>query len=80
MQSEGCNPEVKNYEGQTALHRACYFGEIRAVDWLICHTNLKIGEKDKKGNNCVHLACMGAQLAVSRYLMDKMKDSKSLLI
>ncbi len=28
---EGCKMLVRNDEGQSALHRACYFGEIEAV-------------------------------------------------
>jgi ankyrin repeat protein len=50
------------------------------VDWLLKHTNLKIGQKDKKGNNCVHMACMSGNIAMSRYLMEKLKGSRRLLV
>ena len=71
---------VKNTEGQSALHRACYFGEMAAVEWLLTNTELKVKEKDKKGNNSLHLACEGLNVALSRYLMQKVKNSRDLLV
>jgi uncharacterized protein len=70
---------ARNCEGQSALHRACYFGELKAVE-LLFGRGLKAGEKDRKGNNAVHLACMGVSLVVSRYLMRKVKNSSVLLV
>ena len=70
---------MKNIEGQTALHRACYFGEIEVVDWLLKNTSLKVGERDRKGNNCLHLACEGVNIALTRYLMKKVRYSEKLL-
>jgi ankyrin repeat protein len=42
-------------------------------------TQLKIGELDKKGNNGLHLACSGAQIATTRYLIAKVKNPHHLL-
>jgi ankyrin repeat protein len=36
------NPYSKNNEGQTALHRACFFGEITIVRFLLKNTKVKI--------------------------------------
>ena len=51
-----------------------------AIEWLLDHTSLKIGDIDKKGNNGLHLACLGAQIATTRYLMAKVKKSNQLLV
>jgi ankyrin repeat protein len=74
------NPHAKNGDGHTALHRACYFGEMASIEWLLENTGLKIGDIDKKGNNGLHLACLGAQIATTRYLMAKVKKSSQLLV
>ncbi len=36
-------------------------------------------ERDKRGNNALHLACEGVNIHLSRYLMEKVCDSQSLL-
>lgn len=74
-----CYANAKNINGHTALHRACYFGEIDAIDWLLDRTSLKIGELDKKGNNGLHLACLGAQIPTTRYLIAKVRNPDHLM-
>lgn len=64
---------LKNFEGQNALHRAAYNGEIDIIKLLIKHTGLKFSQTDKKGNNCLHLACMGLSLKCARFIILKMK-------
>jgi ankyrin repeat protein len=71
---------ARNSDGQSALHRACYFGEILAVDWLLSNTQLKVKERDGKGNNSLHVACEGLNITLTRYLMQKVRDSESLLV
>jgi ankyrin repeat protein len=29
------NPHIKNFDGQTALHRACFFGELETIRFLL---------------------------------------------
>lgn len=53
---------------------------MAAIEWLLDHTSLKIGDIDKKGNNGLHLACLGAQIATTRYLMAKVKKQSQLLV
>jgi ankyrin repeat protein len=73
------NASAKNNDGHTALHRACYFGEIATIEWLLERTSLRIGELDKKGNNGIHIACLGAQIPTTRYLIEKVKNPSQLL-
>jgi hypothetical protein len=35
---------------------------------------------DKKGNNAIHIACSGAQIATTRYLVAKVKNPTQLLV
>ncbi len=65
---------VKNFEGQNALHRACFFGEIEAASFLVRKTPLKFGMRDKKGNTSLHWACKGLSFAVARYIIKKVKN------
>jgi hypothetical protein len=51
-----------------------------AIEWLLDRTGLKIGDIDKKGNNGLHLACMGAQIATTRYMAAKVKKPTQLLV
>lgn len=53
---------------------------MQAIEWLLDHTSLKIGDIDKKGNNGLHLACLGAQIATTRYLMAKVNKPSQLLV
>ena len=70
---------LKNFEGQNALHRAAYHGELEVIKMLIKRTRLKLGQTDRKGNNSLHLACMGVSLKCARYIVSKVKESKRLL-
>lgn len=76
----GNNPLARNSDGHTALHRACYYGEMETIDWLLQNTELKIGMLDKKGNNGLHLACMGASITASRYIVAKVQNPSHLFI
>lgn len=80
LNDKRCNPLAKNQDGHTALHRACYYGEIKTAEWLLNQgVGFKVGEKDIRGNNCLHLACSTAKIAMARYLYHKVKDSFELL-
>jgi len=70
----GANIDSRNFEGQTALHRACFYGELCTVKYLVKNTTLRLSTCDKKGNNCVHLAAMGLSVRCMRYIMKKAKD------
>ena len=80
VESKHCKFRMKNIEGQSALHRACYFGEIATVDWLLANTDLKVRERDRRGNNCLHAACEGLNIALSRYLMSKVRMAEEKLL
>lgn len=44
------------------------------------NTELKVLDKDRRGNNGLHMACEGLNVALTRYLMMKVKNSGSLLV
>jgi ankyrin repeat protein len=71
---------VKNFEGQNALHRACYYGELDVVVFLLKNTQIKFGMKDQKGNTSLHLACQGLSFAVARFIVKKVKNWREILL
>lgn len=75
LNDENTNILARNFEGHSALHRACFFGEMETVDLLLHRTSLKVGETDKKGNNSLHMACLGLNIPLTRYLMKKVRNS-----
>lgn len=54
--------------GQTALHRAVYFGQKGTVELLISK-NADPNAKDLDGNTPLHIACKEGQKDVARYLL-----------
>ena len=46
---------------------------------LIRRTRLKLSQTDRKGNNSLHLACMGVSLKCAKYIVMKVKESYKLL-
>ena len=49
------------------------------MDWLPSNTPLKAAERDKRGCNALHLACEGLNIALTRYLVRKVKRPEQLL-
>ncbi len=47
--------------------------------WLLDNTDLKIGERDNRGCNSLHLACEGLNINLTRYIMKKVRNSYKLL-
>ena len=37
----------RNFEGQTALHRAAFYGELEVIQFLLKQTKLKLSQVDK---------------------------------
>lgn len=80
MLSSSCNNTlVRNFEGQTALHRASYYGELETVKLLLKKTSLRISQTDRSNNTALHMACMSCHLVCAKYLIKKMKDATFLL-
>ena len=80
MLSNPCtNTSVKNFEGQTALHRASFYGELSVIRFLLARTKLKLCQTDKHENNSLHMACMGGNLVCIRYILSKVKSPNNLL-
>lgn len=73
------NTAVSNFEGQTALHRACYFGELETIKFLLEKTSLRLYQTDKNNNNSLHMACLGCNIICIRYIIKKVKNPKKLL-
>ena len=74
---KGCDPVVRNEQGQNGLHLASQHGNIDVVRLLVevyaCHP----GIRDYKGRNALHLACLGGHLSIAAYFARKCKLSFS---
>ena len=66
-------------KGQTAMHRACFYGEIEIVRFLMKNTKLSLLTKDRMGNNCFHLAAQHLNITLIRYMLKKSKENTSIL-
>lgn len=76
---ESCNNTMaRNFEGQTALHRAAYYGQLDTIKFLLKKTNLKLYQTDRNNNNSLHMACMSCHIVSIRYIINKVKDSNRL--
>ena len=70
---------IRNFEGQSALHRAAYNGQLEAIKLLLAKTNLKLYQVDRNNNNALHMACMSANIICVRYMVKKVKEPARLL-
>ena len=51
----GIEPDSRNREGETALHRAVEFGHLKLVQYLLRHRS-NVNAKDRHGTTPLHLA------------------------
>lgn len=57
------------------MHRACFYGEIEIVRFLLRNTKMSILAKDKMGNSCFHLAARHLNITLIRYMFKKIKKN-----
>lgn len=74
LRENGASLDVKNFEGQTALHRACFYGQLPTVRYLSKEPSMRFNRCDKRGNNCAHMAAAGMSIRCLRYISRKVKD------
>ncbi|XP_044127770.1 NF-kappa-B inhibitor alpha [Bufo gargarizans] len=64
----GCDPEVRDYRGNTALHIACEKGSLRGVGTIVqnCKSHLPslLQYTNYNGHTCLHLASSNGFLAI----------------
>jgi ankyrin repeat protein len=60
--------EVKDDEGRTPLHLACYAGSIEIAKHLIEKQNANINAIDTKKRNVCHFACISGCLELVKYI------------
>ncbi|KAF2257867.1 ankyrin, partial [Lojkania enalia] len=71
----GTNPNLKDIEGLTALHRSSQNGQISLVRLLLERgRNIHIDEKDKDGKSALHWAAENGHAEVATLLMEKGAD------
>ena len=73
----GCDPVVRNEQGQNGLHLASQHGNIDVVRLLVEVYACNPGIRDYKGRNALHLACLGGHLSIAAYFARKCKFSFS---
>ncbi|KAM7163654.1 NF-kappa-B inhibitor alpha [Macrochelys suwanniensis] len=70
----GCDPEIRDFRGNTPLHIACEQGSLRAVGILTqyCqkhHLHSVLQSANYNGHTCLHLASIHGYLAIVEYLL-----------
>uniref|UniRef100_A0A674IZK4 NF-kappa-B inhibitor alpha n=1 Tax=Terrapene triunguis TaxID=2587831 RepID=A0A674IZK4_9SAUR len=70
----GCDPEIRDFRGNTPLHIACEQGSVRAVSVLTqyCqqhHLYSVLQSANYNGHTCLHLASIHGYLAIVEYLL-----------
>lgn len=43
--------------GRTALHVACFNGDIQLYNWLLSHPDIDVNARDNEGNTALHYLC-----------------------
>ena len=56
-------------EKQTALHRAAFYGNEKAINYLLDSTPLRVDQADIFGDTPVHLAARGFNITVLRKMV-----------
>ena len=74
---KGCDPVVRNEQGQNGLHLASQHGNIDVVRLLVEVYACNLGIRDYKGRNALHLACLGGHLSIAAYFVRECKLSFS---
>ena len=73
---QGRNLNLKDKNGNTALHKASDMGAIVLIE-LLCEKNIEINLKNKLGLQAVYLACVKEHYDAMRYLLSKGADINS---
>ena len=43
--------------GRTALHVACFNGDVQLSDWLLSHPDIDVNARDNEGKTALHYLC-----------------------
>ncbi|NP_001089250.1 uncharacterized protein LOC734297 [Xenopus laevis] len=74
----GCDAEIQDFRGNTALHIACKQGSLRGVAVLVQHCDKQLPALLKSvnydGHTCLHLASINGFLALVEILITKGAD------
>ncbi|CAJ1099302.1 E3 ubiquitin-protein ligase MIB2-like isoform X3 [Octopus vulgaris] len=64
MNQSAVEVNTRNANGQTPLHRACYWGNLHIVDILLGHNGIDANVVDKEGDTPLHVAVRGRKYKV----------------
>lgn len=69
----GCDPEVRDYRGNTALHIACERGSLRGVGVIVQYSKFQLPSllqcSNYDGHTCLHLASSKGFLGIVEHLI-----------
>merc|ERR1712107_679787 len=63
--------EVENCSGQTALHKAAFWGHDHVVKFLLDECKLDANVQDREGDTALHDACKFGHVATAKLLIAK---------
>lgn len=70
-----CNYKKRNYDKQSAVHRAAFHGNTKTLRLLDAATSLNINKKDKRGNTPLHYAAMNFHIQTMRFLLGRVGEN-----
>ncbi|EAR89739.2 ankyrin domain protein (macronuclear) [Tetrahymena thermophila SB210] len=76
LMNRNCKIYSKNQQGQTAIHRAAFYGEVQVIRSLLKNTKLQLTSRDSRGNTCLHFAAMRLNMTCFRYILKKLGSQK----
>ncbi|KAL4489904.1 hypothetical protein ABPG72_010803 [Tetrahymena utriculariae] len=76
LMNKNCKIYSKNQQGQTAIHRAAFYGEVQVIRLLLKNTKLLLTSRDSRGNTCLHFAAMRLNMTCFRYILKKLGNQK----
>ena len=70
IEQKGVNQLIRNKDGWTLLHNACFYGHLSIVKYLIEEHCVDEEAKDNDGLTPLHIACRNGFLPIVKYLCE----------
>jgi len=66
-----CDPESKDFNGDTPLHQACRLGHLDIVRYLVGERGCSTACQNENGDTPLHEACRKGHVEIVRYLVSE---------